>query len=1007
MAPPLDPERWRRISAVLDAALDAPEDERAGVVDALCAGDQDLRDEVASLLRAGDAAGDLLEAPAVERARALGEIEHGAGPPAGPGPQDLDGRRFGPYRLRTKIGEGGMGAVYLADRTDGQFDQQVAIKLLPAGAHGEAWRQRFLQERQILARLEHPGIARLLDGGVTAEGLPYFAMEFVDGEPITAHCARLALPVRARLQLFLQVCEAVEYAHHNLVVHRDLKPSNVFVDRSGRIRLLDFGIAKWLGEEADASLTAAHRGAGPLTPQYAAPEQLLGEAVTTGTDVYALGAMLYELLAGTPPHDAAGRSIRQLERAILHDEPAPPSATVTGAAGPGDVPIDAWRAQLRGDLDQVVLKAIRKEPAARYASVEMLAADLRRHLGNYPVLACGDGRAYRARKFLARHRFAAVAATLVAVSMAAGVGGTVWQARKARAEADRARAVQDFVVSLFRTTEPGAGAQSRSVRDLLAQGEARIDSELAQQPAVQVELWRTVAEVQRQLGDYERAERLLRKATDRLRQATPPDPLELARTQFQLAAVLNDHYRPDESARLAQEAVPVLERALGGSSEEMGDAYDLLGSLRYQQGDYAEAERLRLRARDVYRRGGGERSRKVSDIDNNLAVFHAERGRLDEAEAAGRRAVDVRRSLLGDAHPDTLLARYNLANVFYQAGRWDEAAREFAGILPAQERVLGPAHPHVALTRRQVARIDAGLGRYGEAARLLDEVAAATRASYGRESVAAAYVSVQRSRLEQLRGRFDEAVRFGRDAVAMLERVAGADHPDTAWARMNLADRAIDAGRYDEAAALLDAALTVFRRGAAADPYVPQALDLQGVRLAHEGHRNQARDHFERAVETFGDDPSRRLDAAPARWHLAAVLSGPAALERRARLFDDALTALRRGLPPADRSTTDALLAYGAFLAESGRLVEAERLLRESYDTRQRTLGGDNVLTAEAAGALARCLWAMGRHDESRRLRQAAVPVLSAHPHRQPWWDASARDGATTRQAASPPHQKP
>ncbi|MCU0255854.1 MAG: serine/threonine-protein kinase [Vicinamibacterales bacterium] len=994
MEPPLDPERWRRVSSVLDAVLDAPVEQRPAVLDALCAGDAGLRGEVESLLRAGDAAGDLLETPAAYRARSIGTA------PADAASERvaarLEGQRLGPYRLRAKIGEGGMGAVYVADRTDGQFDHQVAIKLLPAGAHGEAWRQRFLQERQILARLEHPGIARLLDGGVTSEGLPYFAMEFVDGEPITAHCARLALPVRARLQLFLQVCEAVEYAHRNLVVHRDLKPSNVFVDRAGRIRLLDFGIAKWLGEETDASLTVAHRGAGPLTPQYAAPEQLLGEPITTGTDVYALGVMLFELLTGALPHEATGRSLRQLERAILGDDPPPPSARVRLETGLGASSLDAWRAQVRGDLDQIVLKAMRKEPAARYASVEMLAADVRRHLADYPVLACGDARAYRARKFLARHRLAVAAAALVALSTAAGVGGTVWQARKARAEADRARAVQDFVVSLFRTTEPGAGAQSRPVGDLLAQGEARIDTELTQQPAVQVELWRTVAEVQRQLGDYERAERLLRKATERLEQATPPDPLELARTQFQLAAVLNDHFRPDESARVAQPAIPVLERHLGPSSEEMGDAYDLLGSLRYQQGDYAEAERLRTQARDVYRRSLGERSRKVADIDNNLSVFYAERGRLDEAEAAGRRAVDVRRSLLGDDHPDTLLARYNLANALYQAGQWDEAAREFAAILPAQERVLGPAHPHVALTRRQVARIDTGLGRYDEAARLLDEVAQATVSSYGQDSVAAAYVSVQRSRLEQLRGRFDDAVRLGREAVAVLERVSGADHPDTAWARMNLADRAIDAGRYEEAGALLDAAAAVFRRlDASADPYLPQALDLQGVLLARQGHRDQARDHFERAVETFGDDPSRRLDAAPARWHLAAVLSGPAALERRARLFDAALTALRQGLPPAHTTTTEALLGYGAFLAESGRLVEAEPLLRESFEARRRTLGEDNVLTAEAAAALARCLSAMGRHDESRRLRQAAVPVLSAHPHRQPWWDASALDGAS------------
>lgn len=764
-----------------------------------------------------------------------------------------------------------------------------------------------------------------------------------------------------------------------------------------RARLLDFGVAKWLGEEGDPGVTAAFQHAGPLTPTYAAPEQLLGEPVTTATDVYALGVMLCELLAGSLPYEVADASRRRFERAILDRQPRPPSACLRPAVGPGVVPLAEWRAQLRGDLDLIVLKALRKEPDERYPSVTALAEDVQRYLANYPISLRMDAWSYRARKFVARHRVAVIASVLAGLSIVGGTAGTVWQAHRARAEAERARAVQEFVVSLFRSTDPGAGSRSRTVSDLLDQGEARIDAELAQQPGLQIELWRTVADVRRQLGDYERAERLLEKAIGRTTEVAPSEELERARLRLQLAMVLNDHYKVDDAARLATEVLPVLERRLPRDREELGHAYDLVGSIRYQTGDYAEAERLRLLAREVFARAAGPRSRQVANIDSNLSVFYSERGRHEEAEAAGRRAVEVRHALLGDEHPDTLRARYNLANAIYQAGRWNEASSEFAGILPAQERALGLTHPHAALTRRQLARIDTGLGRYDEAARLLDEAAEATTSAFGRESVPAAYLLVQRSRFEQLRGWFDDAVRLGRDAAGMLERVSGGDHPDTAWARMSLADRLIDVGRDDEAGALLDAALAVFRRSAGSDPYLPQALDLQGVLAYRAGRAGEARAAFQQALDLLGDDATKALDGATARWHLAVVLDDPAQFDRRVRLFQEAVQALRRGYPPQHGMVTEALVPYGVFLARMGRFDDARTLLREVWDIRRRTLGEDNLLTAEAASALAWCLSRTNRPDEGRRLAAMAGPVLARTPGRRSWWEPVVREipGAT------------
>ncbi len=989
MQRPLDPERWHRISAILDAALDIPAADRAARLDALCEGDAALRRDAEDCLAAAESEDGPLGSSAAELAMPLLEatVDVAAGGPSVPA--DASGRLAGPFKLVRKIGEGGMGAVYLAERTDGQFEQQVAIKLHRHGAHGELERERLLAERQILARLEHPGIARLLDGGVTEDGrFPYFAMEYVDGEPITACCRRVGAPLRVRLDLFLQVCAAVEYAHRNLVVHRDLKPSNILVDRSGRVRLLDFGTAAWLDDATRAGSGGSRAGLAAVTPSYAAPEQWRGEPPTTGSDVFALGVVLCEVLSGSVPYAVPdGRASRRLHT-VFDSGPSRPSALAAASVDAGSHAVSPRL--LRGDLDAIVLKAVAVEPEARYPSVEALEADVRRHLARYPVEAAGRAWTYRSRKFISRHRAGVAVAALLLVAVVAGLAGTAWQARKARAEAARARAAQAFLVSLFKTADPGAAAQARTARDILEQGAARIDTELASEPDLQVELWRTVADIQRQLGDYDGAEQLLGKATGALERLGPPAELDLARTRLQLASVLNDHYRSDDAERAIEMAVPVLRSRLGDTSGEMGDAYELMGSLKYGRGDYAGAEELRKQALGVYRQRFGEGSAQVANVENNLAVFYAERGRYPEAEAAGRRAVDIRRSRLGEAHPDTLIAMYNLGNALYQRGAWVDAAGLFEKVLAGQQRALGPAHPHTALTERQIARILTGFGRFDEAAGLLEDSAAITARAYGAESTAAGYVSNQRSRLEQLRGRFDEAVRLARDVRNTFERTLGPDHVETAWARMNLGDRLIDAGGFDEAERELAKAERTLSASGESDPYYAQTLDLQGVLASKRAKPAEARRLLERALQLFGAAATdKAFDAAPTRFHLAAVLTGPDNAVRREQLFRVALATLRQSLPPAHVMTTDVLLAYGRFLGLSRRTAEAEPLLREAYDTRRRTLGDGNVLTAEAAAELGRCLAAAGRKAEGASLLSSTSPVLAQYPWRTPLGEAS------------------
>ena len=422
--------QWQRLEAVFQAALDAEPSQRAALVANACAGDEALRREVDRLLdQTGDAA-DFLEAPAME------SLTTGAGLPLPPptlASDPLIGQLAGPYRIEHEIGRGGMGTVYRAIRDDGTFLQEVALKVVKRGFDSADLIERIRRERQILAMVNHPHIARILDGGSAEDGRPYYAMEFVPGEPLTRHCFSRRLGLDERLQLFLDVCAAVAHAHQNLIIHRDLKPANIMVTGSGSVKLLDFGIAKIFFEDMpDVGPTIAAGGAVLLTPNYASPEQVRGERVTTATDVYALGLILYEILTGKRAQQVTNSSPGELERAVCQAQPARPS---DAASSDGVRPSSA----LRGDLETIVFKALQKDPARRYATVNQFAEDLERYRQGRPVTARPDGAWYRTRMFIGCHKLGVSAAALAAASLVGGIGAATWQARIARGHFDSAR----------------------------------------------------------------------------------------------------------------------------------------------------------------------------------------------------------------------------------------------------------------------------------------------------------------------------------------------------------------------------------------------------------------------------------------------------------------------------------------------------------------------------------------------------------------------------------------
>ena len=608
-------ERWLRIDAILERLFELDGEAREAELFALTADDEGLRDEVRRLLAAdADRSAEFdrfLEEGAAPLAEAvLGEREDTVENvlPAG--------GRIGPYVLDRTLGSGGMSIVYLARRRDGAFRQDVAVKVLRhPGRHPDLVR-RFRIERQILAHLRHPNIARIIDGGVADGGWPYLVMEYVDGEPITEYCASTNASLERRLALFDAVCAAVHHAHQRLVVHRDLKPSNILVTPDGQVKLLDFGIAKLLdaGDQGfDYTVPLTETGLRLFTPDYAAPEQVKGDPITTATDVYALGVLLYELLAGERPYRLQGRRPSDIERIVCEEDPAPPSTTAvrTGAdLSTGTTLVDQrakrQRSHLRGDLDTICLKALRKEPEQRYASAQDLAADLQRHREGLPVSARPATAGYRFGKFVRRNLLpVGTASVVVVVSLAFATYATVQGGKTERAravaelEAQKATAVTDFLLDLFRASDPTQDrGDTLSVRELLERGYERVDT-MADQPLVQAEVLTVMGRAYRETGRYDRAEDALHRALAIHEDLGIPDRETYVGNLGLLGRTLSRLERFDDALPLQRRVVDEWTALAGAEDPRTAQALGALGETHYDIGEYDTAESLYTRALEV------------------------------------------------------------------------------------------------------------------------------------------------------------------------------------------------------------------------------------------------------------------------------------------------------------------------------------------------------------------------------------------------------------------------
>ncbi|HZF25257.1 MAG TPA: serine/threonine-protein kinase [Steroidobacteraceae bacterium] len=898
----MTPERWERLRDAFHRVVDSPLAERDVTLKAVCGDDAELRREVEAML-ASDVDGDQHLRKAIGGAVA-NVVEHQR--------SSLIGSLLGGYRVTGVLGHGGMGTVYLAERADRQFHQRVAIKLVEQMAVHPQLRTRLRAERQILANLEHPYIAHLIDGGENEAGIPYLVIEYIDGLPIDEYCRAHKLSIRARLQLFEKVCAAVDYAHRNLIVHRDLKPANILVTPDGTPKLLDFGIAKLLAPEPTTYTLAVTRLQDRLlTPEHAAPEQVLGRAITIATDVYALGVLLYQLLCDRSPYALHSSTLQGLERAICNEDPPRPGSLFRSGrpralleAGGFDpqvtanergTSIDRLRRALAGDVDEIVLKAMRKEPEARYATAALLAADLRRHLDGELVTARqGSGR-YRAYKFVRRHAAAVSVVSIIIVALM-GFAVLMWTQQQqlkaqrdlAARERDRATQVSTFMVDIFSSADPfNAQGREATASELLERGAAKIQGDLNQQPEVRAQMLDSIGYAYQRRGNQQQAIRLLEQSLQIRRQsATGPTPL-LVTSLRNLADALRMADQAASAEGYYRQALVMSRELFGERDQRVADVMVGLGRLLYPNPSHlGEAEQLLQNALAIYREKLGPEDSEVAATLSDLGNLMLWKDDLARAEQYHRQALQIYQATVPRTHPDYAQTLGSLGYELMRRGSLADAERVLNEALDLKRQVFGAGSPQLSSVLQSLAD------------------------------------------LHDQRGELKEAMTLEGQALAISQRTAGERAVETGVFFDSLARLQWKAGMHEEARRSVHAALSIYGEKLPAEhPYIASSDHLLGeIHLASGDARGAIaplRHALDICVRTYGADS----------WRTARSQS-----------------------------------SLGEALSATGDSAEAEPLLIAAYRTLQAQLGSDDELTKLARKRVLKFLTAHGRAAEADRL---------------------------------------
>ena len=910
---------WDRVKELLHQAMQLAPEQRPRFLDEACSSDGALRDEVESLLSADDGIrSSFLQSPPL--ADELGADSDQFGQVATLEAGQIFAQRF---QLVRRLGEGGMGQVWLAEQTS-PVRRQVALKLIKAGMYDEALVQRFQSERQSLAIMDHPAIAKVFDAGTTPQGQPYFVMEYVPGLPITEYCDQKKLKIRDRLELFVQACEGVQHAHQKAIIHRDLKPANILVvevDGKPVPRIIDFGLAKATTPQVAGESIFTQMGHFVGTPGYMSPEQAdpTLQDIDTRTDVYSLGVVLYVLLTGLQPFETTRRQKQPLDellRKLREEEPPRPSTKVSTDRDSSAATAEARGIEprqlvslLRGDLDWITMKALEKDRARRYGAPSELAADIRRHLNYEPVEARPASAGYRLRKYARRHRVAVgVVAGLVLLVAAFSVLQALQLRRitrerdRATRERDRATRITDFMTGMFKVSDPGeARGSSITAREILDKASNDMQKGLAKDPEVQAQMTQVMASTYTNLGLYPRAYELAKRALDaRLSLLGPDDPKTLE-SMAQLGWILNRQGKYVEAEKLERQALDGERRILGPEDPLTIETMANLAFMVQGPGDFSQGEKLARETIGVATRRLGPDSAPVLRSMGTLGTALWNQGRYAEAEQELRQLVDVERRVAGPDHPDTLKAMSNLALAIQSQGRLAEGEQLYREVLAAQQRVLGPDHPFTVLTMFNLAGALFNEGRHADAEKLCRQVLTIQLRVLGPENP---YTLMTKSNLADALfedGNVHEAEKLRRETLETMARTLGPEHPSTLETQANLARTLIREGRYAEAEKNAREAFEALSRTMGLQhPYTLNALQQLGTAMALDRRYAEASKLFRDVIEK--KDNSRGQGNGFKVWYSFACVAVAA------NHLDDALQYLREALNRGYKDA-DALMA--------------------------------------------------------------------------------------------------
>jgi len=943
----------KNIEVAFTQALALDESDREKYLTELRERDPNIYDAVMRLL-AADAKDDAaLRAPIAESVSRLGIISD----------DRWIGKTIGAFLITERIAAGGMGVVFLAERSDKQYEQQVAIKIMSAQLLAPDAAARFRAERQILANLDHPYIANLIDGGTTEEGLPYLVLEYIDGRPIDRYCDERQLDVRGRLELFGKVCEAVDYAHRKLVVHRDLKPSNILVDDRGNPRLLDFGIAKLISADTfNYTVVMTRAGFAAMTPEYASPEQVRGESISVAMDVYSLGVLLYKILCGRMPYEGIRNLPGNIERAILEMEPSRPSTALTAPTDPSTsgvsvveislsrgTTIAKLKSALSGDLDNIVLAALRKKPERRYPSAAAFSDDIQRYLQHRPVVARGDSTTYRLTKFIRRRRVGvSIAALIVVIIVASGIRIIAERDRAALA-ARQSQEVSGFLRKLFENASPFVSQGNEiTALDLLDEGAKEI-GRLDDQPAVQAELYAVMGESYGFLGQGDRSIPMLLRSLEIFLQMDGVDSLSLADAYAGLSEAQRLDIQLEAAEQNARRALTLREQTLGPNHPVVAMSLGRLAVVLFDRRNMQQAKPLLERAVRIKRSLGQIDDEVGVDIMGNLANALDSLGHYDEAIPIHKETVALSRKLLGDLHPNTIIRIGNLGGVYLAVSRFEEAGVVISESIELGRQVWPPKHPQVTFLLSRKAVNSKYLGNLDEALALYQQTADLAAEHSGEQSVA--YVARLRGlgSVLGLMGRHDQAREVftkGLDLVALLDIE---DAYQSSMLRIYFGLSMNEQSRFAEAEALIRRALGQRDLLGAENTLIAQRELARS--LSGQGKDTEAEALFLGTISGF-----ERMDG-PNSASLVEYLTPTAAHFRRTGQFAEALEHAERSsqlgrtkLPDGNWITAFATVEYAKALEATGQDDEAQEYFQIAHADLLVTFGADDPRVTEVAG---------------------------------------------------------